>query len=166
MLKVNKYNRNLAVDYAIKYALVRNNKYFDYTNIGGNCTNYISQCLFAGAPQMNFSSNGWFYISPANTSISWANVEPFYNFITTNTGIGIFAKESPLSMCEAGDVIQLKFKNKNIFSHALLVTKINAPNPKDIIVCANTRDIKNVPLSYYTYEKMRLIHILGFRTEI
>ena len=164
MLKLNKYMRNIAVNYALKYALVKNTNYFDYTNIGGNCTNYISQCLYAGAPQMNYSNNGWFYVSPSNTSISWANVEPFYNFIITNQGLGVFGKESPLLSCETGDVIQLKFKNKPVYSHALIVTRVNGKTPKDIIVCANTRDIKNVPLSFYNYEKMRLIHMLGYRT--
>ena len=34
------------------------------------------------------------------------------------------------------------------------------------VISANTRDIKNVPLSFYNYEKYRLIHILGYRTKI
>lgn len=164
MLKINKYNRPQAVDYALKYALIKNPKYFDYTAQGGNCTNFISQCVFAGAPQMNISQNGWYYFSPSNTSVSWANVEPFYNFITTNTSEGVFAKESPLEMCEPGDIIQLKFDYKTIYSHALVITKIENKTPSGIYVCANTRDIKNVPLSSYRFEKFRLIHILGYRT--
>ena len=80
MLKFNKYNRNSAILYAQKYALVKNPLYHDYSNQGGNCTNFISQCVFAGAPQMNISSNGWYYFSPQKTSLAWANVEPFFNF--------------------------------------------------------------------------------------
>lgn len=163
MLKINKYNRILAKDYALKYALTKNPKFFDYTNQGGNCTNYISQCVYAGAPKMQVGVNGWYYFSPANTSVSWANVEPFYNFITTNQGIGPFAKESPLEMCEIGDIIQLKFNYKTNYSHALVVTKIVNKSLSGIYVCANTRDIKEVPVSYYTFEKFRLIHILGYR---
>lgn len=163
MLKIKRYNRDIAVNYAEKYATERNKEFFDYTNDGGNCTNYISQCLFAGAPVMNYSQNGWFYVSPANTSISWANVEPLFNFLTTNSGVGVYGKVSPLDMCEAGDVIQLKFKNKSVFSHCLFVTKVKSKQPNGIIVCANTRDVKNVPVSYYSFEQMRLIHILGYR---
>ncbi len=166
MYKINKYDRIIATNYALKYAKEKNPSFFDYTLQGGNCTNYISQCVYAGAPQMNVSPNGWYYFSPSNTSISWANVEPFYNFITNNSDIGVFGKESPLEMCEIGDVIQLKFETKNVFSHALFITKIVNKTPGGIFVCANTRDVKDVPLNFYRYEKLRLIHILGYRTII
>ena len=166
MYKINKYNRNLAVDYALKFALEKNPAFFDYTTQGGNCTNYISQCIYSGAPKMQVSPNGWYYFSPSNTSVSWANVEPLFNFLTSNQGEGPFAKKSQLEMAEAGDVIQLKFAGKNVFSHALIITKITSPTPSGIYVCANTRDVKNVPLSFYRFEEFRLIHILGFRTTI
>lgn len=163
MLVLNKYDRILAVEYAKKYALGRNQNYFDYTNIGGNCTNFVSQCLFAGAPVMNFGVNGWFYISPQKTSLSWANVEPLFNFLISNKGEGVFANETSLEMCEVGDVIQLKFKNKPVFSHCLFVTKVLSSKPKDIFVCANTRDVKDVPLTYYSYQNLKVVHILGYR---
>lgn len=166
MYKINKYNRNMARNYALEYALKKNDEFFDYTNQGGNCTNYISQCLYAGAPKMNVGTNGWYYFSPANTSVSWANVEPLYNFLISNLGVGPFAKQSDLITCEVGDIIQLKFFGKKNYSHALIVTEINSFSPNGIIVCANTRDIKNVPLSFYKYEEFRVLHILGYRTNI
>lgn len=166
MLKINKYNRTLASNYAQKYALIKNPQYHDYSNQGGNCTNYISQCIFAGAPQMNTSNNGWYYYSPSRTSVSWANVEPFYNFAVTNQGEGFFATVGNIETCEVGDIIQLKFKNKPIFSHALIITQIKSRTPRGIIVCANTNDTKNKSLSDYMYEKIRFLHILGYRTQI
>lgn len=164
MLKINKYNRQLVSIYAQKYALKKNQDYHDYTNQGGNCTNYTSQCVFAGAPQMNTSANGWYYFSPARTSVSWANVEPFYNFAISNQGEGFFAELGTINTCEIGDVIQLKFKNKPIYSHSLVITQIKQRTPNGIIVCANTNDTLNKPLSYYMFEKMRILHILGYRT--
>ena len=165
MLKLKTYSRNNAVGYAIEYAMKKNPEYFDYTNMGGNCTNYISQCIYAGAPKMNFNQNGWYYLSPSNTSISWANVEPLYNFLTTNKSVGPFASNSTLEMCELGDIIQLRFKNMTAFSHSLIVTKIDNLTTGGIYVCANTRDIKNAPLNSYIYEEYRLLHILGYRVE-
>ena len=167
MYKINKYNRNLTVNYALEYALKKNEDFFDYTNQGGNCTNYVSQCIYAGAPKMNVGENGWYYFSPANTSVSWANVEPLYNFLTSNNGEGPFASGGKeLEMCEEGDVIQLRFNGKDAFSHALIVTKIEDKTPQGIFVCSNTRDVKNVPLAFYKYQEFRLIHILGYRTPI
>ena len=166
MLKLNTFSRNNAREYAIKYALTKNPEYFDYTTYGGNCTNYISQCLFAGAPKMNFNvNNGWYYLSAWNTSNSWINVEPFYNFLTSNKSVGPFASVSPLEMCEVGDIIQLRFNNMGNFSHSLIVTQINSHSPDGIFVCANTRNVKNVPLYSYSYKEFRLLHILGYRTE-
>ena len=166
MLKINKFDRNLAVNYALQYALVKNPQYHDYTNLGGNCTNFISQCIFAGAPQMNTSNNGWYYYSVSNTTPAWANVEPFYNFATTNNKLGFFAKNTNINLCEVGDIIQLRFKNKTLFSHSLIITKIMDYSPKGILVCANSNDVKNKPLADYLYAELRILHILAYRTAI
>ena len=42
------YNREDALNYANKYADGRNPKYYDYSNLGGNCANYGSQVIKAG----------------------------------------------------------------------------------------------------------------------
>ena len=164
MLKINKYSRNSAVEYALKYALIKNPEFFDYTNMGGNCTNYISQCVYAGAPKMNFSQNGWYYLSPSNTSISWANVEPFYNFLISNTGEGPYASVGSIITCEVGDVIQLKFSGKSAFSHSLIITEIKDRSKSGIYVCANTVDVLNRSLSSYNFSELRVLHILGYRS--
>ena len=40
-----KYNRQKAVEYADKYYVKYNSKYKDCNGIGGDCTNYVSQCI-------------------------------------------------------------------------------------------------------------------------
>ena len=42
------YNPSKAVEYAKKWAYSRNPKYYDYSNMGGDCANFVSQCLIAG----------------------------------------------------------------------------------------------------------------------
>lgn len=49
------YDRNKAKAYAKKWAYLRNPQYYDYTYLGGDCTNFISQCIFQGAPHMSYS---------------------------------------------------------------------------------------------------------------
>lgn len=49
------YDRNKAKAYAKKWAYLRNPEYYDYTYLGGDCTNFISQCIFQGAPHMSYS---------------------------------------------------------------------------------------------------------------
>lgn len=43
--KMQKYNRQKAVEYADKYYVKYNSKYKDCNGIGGDCTNYVSQCI-------------------------------------------------------------------------------------------------------------------------
>ena len=58
------YNRDAAVAYARKWALGRNPAYYDFQDVGGDCTNFASQCIYAGARTMNFTSVfGWYYRS-------------------------------------------------------------------------------------------------------
>jgi hypothetical protein len=43
------YDRARALAYAEKWALSRNPAYFSFDGLGGDCTNFISQCLYAAA---------------------------------------------------------------------------------------------------------------------
>ena len=83
------YNRDLAISYAQKWALSRNPKYYNFDAVGGDCTSFVSQCLFAGSNKMNYSKqNGWYYNNGNDKSPSWSGVEFLYNFLTTNKGYG------------------------------------------------------------------------------
>ena len=63
-MKIKEYDRAAALAYARKWALGRNPAYYDFSRIGGDCTNFASQCIFAGAGEMNFTPTfGWFYRS-------------------------------------------------------------------------------------------------------
>ncbi|OYE06697.1 FG-GAP-like repeat-containing protein [Nostoc sp. 'Peltigera membranacea cyanobiont' 232] len=42
------YDRQAAADYARKWANGRNPAYKDFSNVGGNCANFVSQCLIQG----------------------------------------------------------------------------------------------------------------------
>lgn len=62
---IKEYDRTAAVAYARRWAFSRNPLYYDFTGQGGNCTNFVSQCVYAGCGQMNFTPIfGWYYISP------------------------------------------------------------------------------------------------------
>ena len=41
-MKIIEYNRQKAVDYALKWALSRNPSYADFENMGGDCTKLVS----------------------------------------------------------------------------------------------------------------------------
>jgi hypothetical protein len=63
----------------------RNPAYFNFDGIGGDCTNFISQCLYNGGCLMNFTRDlGWYFLSADDRAAAWSGVEFLYNFLTTN----------------------------------------------------------------------------------
>ena len=74
-LRLVPYNRLAAVQYAHKWAYGRNPAFYDYEQIGGDCTNFASQCVYAGSGIMNFEKDfGWYYIDPNNKAPAWTGV--------------------------------------------------------------------------------------------
>ncbi|MBO4962425.1 MAG: amidase domain-containing protein [Clostridia bacterium] len=150
------YDRDKAVEYAIKYATTRNPKYYNFDKIGGNCTNYASQCLYAGLPIMNYSANGWYYNSISNRSPAWTDVNFFYDFLINNKSVGPYATKVDISLAEVGDFIQLK--NQTRWYHTLVICDLLE---NDILVCANSIDSLLRPLSTYYFKELRVVKILG-----
>ena len=152
------YNREAVYKYAKKWAYGRNPKYYNFDPVGGDCTNFVSQCIFAGCKQMNYDrNNGWYYIDGNNKSPSWTGVEFLYKFLTENKGIGPKGEERDIDKLEIGDVVQLSF-NGHIFSHSLIVVE-NGTNTNNTLIAAHTYDIFGKSVSEYGYEKYRCIHI-------
>lgn len=160
------YNRSAAVAYANRWALRRNPQFYDYAQIGGDCTNFVSQCVYAGCGVMNYEPDyGWYYINPNDKSPSWTGVQFFYNFMINNQGLGPFAEERPLSGLQPGDVIQLGNEN-GVFYHSLLLTAIlRTTRGRRYYVCAHSADAYQRRLATYNFANLRGIHILGARTE-
>lgn len=161
------YDRYSAVEYALKWAYSRNPEFFDFEGIGGDCTNFVSQCLFAGCGIMNYSGfeNGWYYINPNDRSASWTGVQYLRRFLLTNTGTAVYGEDSPLENIEAGDVIQLKNSN-GVLYHSVIVSYVKQPvSPQNIFICAHSNDARDRKLSTYNYAEAKGIHILGARYE-
>ncbi len=156
------YDRQKAVEYAVTWALKRNPRYLDFSNMGGDCTNFVSQCLFAGSNRMNYTPvYGWYYVDANNRSASWTGVPFLYKFLTTNTTRGPFAAVADISQMEPGDVIQLG-DGTGRFYHSLLVTRIDGePKVDTIYISTHTIDSLNRSLNTYQYGAIRFLHILG-----
>ena len=52
-MKEKKYNRKKVIQYAEKWAYSRNPKYYNYDNIGGDCTNVFAHSLVIVAKDGN-----------------------------------------------------------------------------------------------------------------
>ena len=164
MLVERRYNRQNALTYARRWAFDRNPLYLNYTGIGGDCTNFVSQCVLAGSCQMNFTPVfGWFYLDGDTRTASWTGVEFFYNFMVDNAGVGPYAVEVGEGGVEIGDVVQLANANGD-FYHTLFISDISPE--EGILVAAHSDDALDRPLSSYNYATARFLHIVGVRFEI
>ena len=165
-MRIVDYRRAAAVEYARKWAFSRNPAFFDFSAIGGDCTNFASQCLLAGAGIMNFTPTfGWYYLNANERTASWTGVEFFANFLLGNAqgigdGVGPFAEETTLSRLEIGDFIQLGRETGDFYHTPIVVgfTQNGVP-----LVAAHTYDAFGRPLSTYSFAKLRCLHILGVR---
>lgn len=160
------YDRRRAVEYARRWALARNPLFFDFTSQGGNCTNFVSQCIFAGAPVMNYTKTfGWYYISPSDRAPAWSGVDELYSFLTgapdftsQNKGYGPYATDALAARkLEIGDIIQLA-DTSGSFYHSLIISEFTQ---NDVLVCAQSNDALDRPLSSYNYASLRALHIEG-----
>lgn len=153
------YNRNAAVSYARRWALRRNKNYYDFEKLGGDCTNFASQCIYAGAGIMNFTPvTGWYYRSSYDRSASWSGVEYLYNFLTSNRSVGPYAHLVNQNEVQPGDIVQLG-TNTGDFYHSPVITAVSPA----ILVAAHTYDALDRPLSSYEYDIARFLHIDGVR---
>ena len=76
------YDRQRAVEYAQKWALDRNPLFLDFTGKGGDCTNFVSQCIFAGCGVMNYTPTfGWYFISSDDRAPAWTGVDELYSSV-------------------------------------------------------------------------------------
>lgn len=160
------YDREAAIAYAQRWALSRNPDFYDYAGIGGDCTNFVSQCVYAGTGVMNYTQTyGWYYINSNNKSPSWTGVDYFYNFMVNNRDVGPYGIETRLINIIPGDVIQLG-NSSGMYYHSLILTRIETDFfGRRYYICSHSEDSLNRDLFTYDFAKLRCIHIVGARKE-
>lgn len=159
-----KYNRQKAVEYARRWAFDRNPAYYNFDSVGGDCTNFISQCLYEGSKVMNYTKDtGWYYINGNQKSPSWTGVEFLYRFLMKNKGLGPYGEDVKKEKIELGDIVQISFDG-NQFAHSLIVVELNSTlGLEGIKIASHTFDSFNKRVTEYNFQKIRFIHIKGVR---
>lgn len=165
------YDRNKAVAYADTYYHERNPKWYNFTDEGGNCQNYASQCMLEGGIEMDFDGEEQWkcYINdpeydpfinedptPEGRTRSWVNVGYFYNYAKWNEGKGLSAEvNANLYYAQPGDIILV---GNGGLGHTTIVSKVIGNH---VLVDSNSIDMKDYPIDAYTYTDIMLIKILG-----
>ena len=170
MLVFHEYDREAARNYARKWALGRNPAYKDYELWGGDCTNFISQCLKSGNIPMDYNGKNvlekWYWNSDSSRTPTWTAAQPFYRYIIGNNSkdtknFGIYARLAQSNELEIGDIVQLIYDN-NAY-HNMIITEVVLDGEYliDYLICQHTHDLLDYPLSMKVGER-RYIKILGY----
>lgn len=150
-----------AASYAKKYACTPNANYKYYTS-GGDCTNFASQCVFAGnklkdsnggnEPRKNGNiietSTSWYYYGDAEkfvASTSWIRCSGRHAFANywEKYSIGTFSQlYNVRKNAKLGDVIQIVDPSGTI-QHSVIVVEIKNG---EIYCASHTSDYANKPL--------------------
>lgn len=140
---VSGYTASDAANYATTYANSNNSTYPYYS--AGDCTNFVSQCLYAGGLNMLGSSatigthettTSWYcvYIKSTLTvrqyavSTSWVRVTDFNTYMNSK----VVARKTKttlstlISACAVGDVVLLADKTTGTPYHAIIITDKDA----------------------------------------
>ena len=118
------YNREKAVEYARKYALLPNTKdWKNYEAYGGDCTNFVSQCLFAGGipfdHQGKYVTQKWYWYSDQYRTPSFTSADALKTYMLSNDGFGLVAQVGDMQSMKIGDIVQLGDLEKT--THSMLV---------------------------------------------
>lgn len=180
------YNREKAAQYADRYSGVTwanggmtpkyNKKYKNFTGIGGNCTNYVSQCLGDEEGGELKQGNGWHSVKVSTGghegSSAWVNADAFKNFLLYS-GKGRlvkrgefkdFLKENEINSTSCfenlylGDVVS--YAKKNDIDHNAIITGFDSHGYP--LVNSHTIDRYHVPFDLGWGDKgiyFYLIHI-------
>lgn len=168
------YNRELAVEYALKWATSSNSKYYNYIKDGGDCTNFVSQVLraggleFLGSRETATSIRSWFYYSAnlPNRSSTWTAAQPFHlHFGIENKRADKYIEYKVIDALVnwneiymnllPGDIVQYSRPN-NITFHSQVITEL-IDRKQIIYFCQHSNSIenfiKNGDLRYYLMGK-------------
>lgn len=136
-----RYRRDLVVAYADQWWNKGNPTYEEFDS---NCTNYVSQCIFAGDVPMIYTSrrdSGWWYKGRQQGkewwSYSWAVSKALASFLMKPRKQGLRAVEKEYAdELELGDIIVYDWNGNTRYQHTTIVTAFDAKGQP--LVNANT----------------------------
>jgi hypothetical protein len=140
------YDRNQVQTYAHTWWNSFNPDYLFFEN--DDCTNFVSQCLFAGNAPMNYTGKrelGWWYQGKKGSqelwSFSWAVADSLCRFLAGDSKEWHAERVDMPQKLVIGDVISYDWDGNGHYQHSTIVTKIDANGMP--LVSAHTTNSKN-----------------------
>ena len=159
------YDRAAAEQYMRQYDHQRNDRWYAYDDVGGNCMNFGSQVLLTGGiPMDEEGGSKWFWRGQNDLDLSWINVGRFYSYARENRGYGLVADtEANYYTGGVGDILILGPDGGH--NHTTVISGIvrnELGETVDYLLCSNTTNYTDFPAGAYYYTSHRLIKIYGW----
>lgn len=164
------YNSTAAANYAVKWYNGRNSKYNKHRL---DCTNFVSQAVYAGGKSMKKprtrpsgikkTTSYWYseryslphYNYGYRESSSWVNVADFKTYwAKTQKVVTSTSKTKIINNAKVGDVVQLKRARDGRWFHSMIVHK---KSNETIYLAGHTRNTKNKPIKDISASSFRVI---------
>lgn len=126
-----RYDRNKAAQYADRWWKEYNPEYEVFEV---DCTNYVSQCLFAGGAPIHYTGRretGWWYKGYSGKqewwSFSWAVSDSLQRYLAESRSSGLRAEAMDRAeQLQPGDVIFYDWDGNGHYQHSTIVTALDA----------------------------------------
>ncbi|HHT26692.1 MAG TPA: amidase domain-containing protein [Firmicutes bacterium] len=135
------YNRSAAVSYALRHVFNPNPEFANMDTLGGggDCTNFVSQCLLAGGWRMDYRATGfdseWWYRRRSTQpfdgdqrdwwSCTWSLPSLFILYLSLYFGqrYDLLARPSRARLLRLGDIIFYDWDGDGFYDHSVIVTR-------------------------------------------
>lgn len=170
----NGYNRERAVQYAKRYGKEPNKRYRYFAGHhdgGGDCSNFISQCLKAGGAPMGYNSQSPWWYNRNNTdnvarhtwAISWTVAHSLYWCLKVRGKYNISGLKGQeiesIDQLEIGDLIQYE-NHKGVIYHSTIITDFTYEKGKRIpLITQHSFDAVNIVYRKPAAAKMHFMKI-------
>lgn len=172
------YNRSDAAEYAQDYAKSYNPNYPNYNNMGGDCTNFVSQCVYDGGMPMRVgSTDAYWYYNSSGRSPSWAGADYFMRHWTKVRSSSYYGRAYEVriytpdyiinnksafgSFLSIGDIVQVLDGSNSEAAHSIIVSQ--KTNNTSIKYCAHTNDTLNGDIFTFIANQSKTRWVIAIR---
>lgn len=174
------YNRSNAAEYAQDYAESYNPNYPNYNKPNGNgdCTNFVSQCVYDGGMPMKVgSTDAYWYYNSSGRSPSWAGADYFMRHWTKVRSSSYYGRAYEVriytpdyivnnksafgSFLSIGDIVQVLDGSDSEAAHSIIISQ--KTNNTSIKYCAHTNDTLNGDIFTFTANQPKTRWVVAIR---
>lgn len=131
--------------YAHQWAYGRNPAFYDYENVGGDCTNFASQCVFAGSGDDELHPGFRLVLHRRQPEVPLLDRGALFLEFHDQAGAlrRPVAQPCALEDLQPGDLVQLSFNGQE-FQHTPVVVRVTAPiTLETVLIAAHSYDADN-----------------------